>query len=93
MFSFLVQKEPGEEWLIETGNIDMENFNINNEWKFFNINENNIDQERLNKTIGGKCAVKRKFNTYMRIIKDNWKFPVIEVSLFKLKKFSLASIQ
>ena len=33
----------------------MENFNINNEWKFFNINENNIDQERLNKTMEGKC--------------------------------------
>ena len=55
MFQFLVQKESGEEWLIETSNIDMENFNINNEWKFFNINENNIDQERLNKTMEGKC--------------------------------------
>ena len=25
----------------------MDNFNVNNDWKFFNINEKNIDQERL----------------------------------------------
>ena len=37
----------------------MDNFNVNNDWKFFNINEKNIDQERLRNILDKKIVLQQ----------------------------------
>ena len=37
----------------------MDNFNVNNDWKFFNINEKNIDQERLRNILDKKIVLQK----------------------------------
>ena len=39
------QNEEGEEWEIDNGSIDDDTFN--SEWKYYKINENNVDKENL----------------------------------------------
>ena len=44
-FTSLIQNEEGEEWEIDNGSIDDDEFN--SEWKYYKINENNVDKEIL----------------------------------------------